>query len=181
MQRAIVQPADLASAALDELKQWLGISRDAENAQLVGLLQASVEMCEAFTGQVPIEIGLEERLPLSSGWQPLASRPVRAITSVEVIADDGSHAALASAAYEIDIDARSVGSVRLGSAPTGQAAVVAFRAGIAADWSALPDALRHGIIRLAAHHYRERDGDRPLSPPASVAALWRPWRLMRIA
>ena len=46
----------------------------------------------------------------------------------------------------------------------------------------LNGALRHGIIRLAAHQHREREtsGPGPL-PPAAIAALWRPWRRMRMA
>lgn len=47
------------------------------------------------------------------------------------------------------------------------------------DWSALPEALRHGVIRLAAHLYRDGDGA-AAAPPAAVAALWRPWRRMRL-
>ena len=48
------------------------------------------------------------------------------------------------------------------------------------DWNALPTALAEGIVRFAAWLYRERDGavDRP--PPAAVAALWRPYRAMRL-
>ena len=181
MQRAIVIPADLSGAALDELKQWLGITRDAEDAKLAGLLQASLEMCEAFTGQLPIEVEVEERLAASAGWNRLASRPVRAITSVEWIARDGSHTLLASGEYEIDIDAQSVGSVRVVGRTGGHAVRVLCCAGIASDWYSMPDALKHGIIRLAAYHYRERDMDKPVTPPASIAALWRPWRLIRFA
>lgn len=48
------------------------------------------------------------------------------------------------------------------------------------DWSALPEALRHGVIRLAAHLYREGEGAAAAAPPAAVAALWRPWRRMRL-
>lgn len=50
----------------------------------------------------------------------------------------------------------------------------------AAAWPDLPEALRHGIIRHAAHHYRERDNDPASQPPAAVAALWRPWRALRL-
>ena len=49
----------------------------------------------------------------------------------------------------------------------------------AAEWSALDEALRHGIVRFAAHQYRERDeGTAPL--PAAIAALWRPYRPVRL-
>ncbi|XUU61662.1 head-tail connector protein [Erythrobacter sp. HA6-11] len=181
MQRAIVLPADLSGAALEELKQWLGVSRDAEDAKLISLLQASLEMCEAFTGQIPLEVELEERLAPSGEWQRLSSRPIRAITSAEWIARDGVHTLLTTDDYEIDIDAQSVGSIRVKRQINGTAIRVQCCAGVAPRWADLPDALRHGIVRLAAYHYRERDMDKPLTPPASVAALWRPWRLMRFA
>ncbi|KZY54376.1 hypothetical protein A3736_14445 [Erythrobacter sp. HI0063] len=49
-----------------------------------------------------------------------------------------------------------------------------------ADWAGLPSALAEGIVRFAAWQYRERDGgvDRP--PPAAIAALWRPYRTLRL-
>ena len=50
----------------------------------------------------------------------------------------------------------------------------------AAEWSELDEALRHGIVRFAAHQYRERDAGGAEALPAAVAALWRPWRLVRL-
>lgn len=51
---------------------------------------------------------------------------------------------------------------------------------VADEWSVLDPGLRHGILRLAAHHYRERDDARLDTPPAAVAALWRPFRRLRL-
>ena len=47
-------------------------------------------------------------------------------------------------------------------------------------WQNLAQPLRHGIIRYAAHQYRERDTGPYDAPPAAVAALWRPYRRMRL-
>lgn len=56
---------------------------------------------------------------------------------------------------------------------------VRFTAGMAASWSDLPEPLRQGIVRLAAHGHLARDnGD--AAPPAMVSALWRPWRRVRL-
>ncbi len=181
MQRVIVQPADLSGAALAELKQWLGITSANEDAQLAGLLGASLDMCEGFTRQMPIEVGCEEALPIAREWTALATAPVRAITAVELVNGDGTRSALPAGNYEIEIAADGQGRVRLRQPLSGRHVVVSFVAGIAADWAALPDALRHGIIRLAAHNYRDRDASEPLRPPASVAALWRPWRRLQLA
>lgn len=181
MKRAILLPADVTGAALAELKQWLGISSTNEDAQLTGLLHASLDMCEGFTGQMPIEASCVEFHSLSRDWFELDARPVRAITALELVATDGTRSALASSDHEIDIEADGTGRARLVTSQTGRYLVVSFAAGIAADWTSLPDALRHGIIRLAAHNYRDRDAKEPLGPPASVAALWHPWRRLRLA
>ncbi len=49
----------------------------------------------------------------------------------------------------------------------------------ATAWSDLDEALRHGIVRFAAHQYRERDADDG-HLPTSIAALWRPYRMVRL-
>lgn len=181
MKRATIEPAVLAATALDELKQWLAISTLHEDGLLVGLLRASVEMCEGFTGTMPLESLSEEILAASRDWQCLGVRPVQAITGVEAIPDSGARFALPSEAYAIDLGDDGSGMVRLTRAIGASRIAVRFTAGLAAGWADLPQSLRHGIVRLAAHHYRERDGAPAMSPPAAVAALWRPWRRMRLA
>lgn len=181
MKRAIVVPAILAGAALDELKDWLAITTPRDDAALTRLLRAALELCEAFTGQMPLAAQCEEVLPAETCWQTLATRPVQAITGIDGVAGDGSRFIMEPTGYTIDLTADGGGLVRLGqSAPVDRIAV-RFTAGLAADWASLPEGIRHGAIRLAAHHYRQRDLDamQPV-PPAAVAALWRPWRRMRL-
>ena len=91
MKRAIVQPADVSGVPLEELKQWLGITRDAENQQLSSLLQAGLELCEAYTGQTPLEVSCEQVFSAQNNWQQLSATPVRAITGVDQIVQDLGH------------------------------------------------------------------------------------------
>ena len=49
-----------------------------------------------------------------------------------------------------------------------------------AEWSAVPPSLTEGIIRFAAHLYRERDETKDTAPPAAVVALWRPFRTLAL-
>ena len=79
--------------------------------------------------------------------------------------------------HAIDIDASGDGWVRMSSGPTATIRV-RYQAGMAANWNGVPEPLRQGIVRLVAHMHLHRDGDQ--SPPAAVAALWRPWRRMRL-
>lgn len=181
MERTIVTPAALAPAALAELKQWLGITTAADDAPLAALLGTALETCEAFTGSLLLEATCEELLPLGSDWQALTTRPVQAITALYGLPATGARFALAADAYAVELDADGGGRVKVTAPGTATRVAVRFTAGLAPQWSALPDGLRHGVMRLAAHQHREREttGGAPL-PPAAVAALWRPWRRMRL-
>ncbi len=118
----------------------------------------------------------------TGAWQTLGSRPVQAISGISAIALDGTRTALAASAYEVDLDADGGGLVRLLVPLDQKRIVVRFTAGLASDWASMPEALSQGILRLAASQHRVRDNDKPAAfPPAAVAALWRPWRRMRLA
>ena len=74
------------------------------------------------------------------------------------------------------------GQIRLPCDGAPQRLAVRFSAGLAPDWAALPPGLRHGVIRLAAELYRDRtETGTARTPPAAVAALWRPWRGLCLA
>ena len=181
MNRVILSRPALPGTALAELKQWLGITTTADDTPLEALLTAALDLCEAFTGQMPLEAECEEVLCAAAGWHALATHPVQAIGAVEAIAPDGTRTALDTVTFAIDLQAGGTGRVRLPIPGESTRVAVRFTAGLASDWDTLPEALRHGLIRLAAHQHREREseGAAPL-PPASVAALWRPWRRMRL-
>ena len=183
MKRTVVTPAALAPAALSELKDWLGISISADDTQLTALLRASLEMCEHFTGSMPLQQGCEEVLSASADWQVLTARPVQAIIGIDGLPADGPRFALPVSSYAVDLAADGTGSVRVSNPGSAGRIAVRFTAGLAATWASLPDGLRHGVLRLAAFQYRAREDSAapgPL-PPAAVAALWRPWRQLRLA
>jgi uncharacterized phiE125 gp8 family phage protein len=182
MKRAIIAPPALAPAALGELKDWLAITTTKDDAALTALLNAALETCEAFSGQMPLEATCEEVLPAQTCWRGLQTRPVQAVTGIEGIPAEGARFPLAPEDYAIDLDADGGAHVRVINQGAAGRVAVSFVAGLAADWAGLPDGLRHGVIRLAADGYRRRDGEGAGSqPPMAVAALWRPWRRMRVA
>jgi uncharacterized phiE125 gp8 family phage protein len=181
MKRAIVAAATLGPAALAELKDWLGITITGEDETLAAQLRAALETCEAFTGSMPLVAECEEVIAVNSEWQKLDVRPVLAITTVEAIPNTGERFALEAQAYALDFRADGTAWIRVTDPGIASRIAVRFTAGLADDWNALPDGLRHGIVRLAAHQYRQREaGDKGPVPPAAVAALWRPWRGPRL-
>ncbi|MEO0588991.1 MAG: phage head-tail connector protein [Pseudomonadota bacterium] len=181
MQRTVITPADFSGSALDDLKSWLGISRPKEDALLRDLLAASASLCEAFTGQSPLEQTVEETVPSETGRYALLTRPAQSLVAAHILNEDGSRIALDPAEYEFSIDHDFRACIELEGGLEARSIVVSIRAGIAPDWAAMPEALKQGIIRLAAFHYRDRETGRDAEPPASVAALWRPWRTLRLS
>ena len=168
------------AAALEELKGFLRIEGDREDA-LLGLITASAaELCEQFTGEVLLQRSFRERLRASGAWARLARRPVIAIAGVEGL-EEGGVVSLPPADYGVDIDAGGTGWVRVISSGTARQVRVTYSCGLAAHWQSIPEPLRHGIIRLAAHLYTHRNGADDPGPPAAVTALWRPYRRLRLA
>ena len=181
MQRKIVRPPVPGELALAELKHWLGISRPDDDAALAGLLDTSLTICEAFTGKAPLRQVVEETISLRSGWQELTARPVRAVTAAALIAADGSRTPFADPAEALEWHIAGGACVQVLQAFEGSGVAVELEVGIADGWPTLPAPLRQGIIRLAAHYHRDRDSKASAVPPASVTALWRPWRDVRLA
>ena len=175
-----IDPVPVAAEAVDALKTYLRIESDEEDALLAGLLTAAIRHGEGFTGQIFLRRSVTDRMAVSPAWQRLCATPVQAISSVTGLPAEGASFALSPPAYAIDIDGNGDGWVRVPSPGAAGRIDVAFVAGITADWEGLPETLRHGVLRLAAHLHAVRDDPRDPGPPAIVAALWRPWRRMRL-
>jgi uncharacterized phiE125 gp8 family phage protein len=166
----------VAAVSLAECKAFLRLDRDDEDAVLAGFIRTAMALCEAFTGQWLVVRDGEQRLAPVGGWQRLTALPVVAIGAVRDAAGP-----LPAGAAEIDIDVSGTGWVQLCDGYAADRPVVRFSAGLGTDWNGVPEPLRQGIIRLVAHLYAHRDAADAGPPPAAVAALWRPWRRMRLA
>lgn len=182
MKRAIIVPAAPAPEALAELKQWLAITTTGDDASLQRLVAVALELGESFTGSMLLESTCEELVPASGDWQSLCTRPVQAVVAVEAVTIAGQRALLDVGAYSVELLGDGGARVRLtGGAAEARQLAVRFIAGLASSWAMLPDGLRHGVIRCAAHLHRQSETGTADALPAAVAALWRPWRRMRLA
>lgn len=168
------------AASLAELKAYLRIETGGEDAVLAGLLRSAATLCEQFVGQWLVARAARETVAGDGGWQRLSARPVLSIENVATVDADGVSEALPVDAYAVDIDAAGDGWVRSTRAGDRRVLAVQYRAGMAGEMNGLPEALRQGIVRLAADHYLAR-GAESAAPPAVVSALWRPFRRMRLA
>jgi uncharacterized phiE125 gp8 family phage protein len=172
--------ATAAPVSLAELKQFLRIGTSEEDALLAGLVRTASELCEGFTRLALIEREVEERLAATGVWTRLALAPVRAILGVSMVDDAGAATPLAAGSYAVDIDASGEGWVRTARSSAGARLLVRYRAGQAAEWNGVPEALRQGVVRMAAHLYTHRDREDGRGPPAAATALWLPYRRLRL-
>ena len=167
-------PTSVSSVSLTEVKEFLRIDHADEDAVLAGFIRSATELAEAFTGQKLLARDFTERVVVQPIWVRLAATPVVSIDGI-----DSRSGALSGAAFETDIDLSGDGWIRVIAAPD-KYATVRYRAGMASDWNGIPEALRLGIIRLVSHFYAYRDAAESVGAPAAVAALWRPWRRIRV-
>jgi uncharacterized phiE125 gp8 family phage protein len=165
---------------IDDAKAYLRIDDDAEDPLIARLIAAATGMCERFTGQTLVIRSMTEAIAANGSWCRLRTTPVRTITSVQGLPAAGMPFALAMDAYAIDIDASGDGWVRVIRPSGATRALVTVEAGIAADADTLPAPLYQGVLRLVVHLHAHRDAADDDGPPAAVAALWRPWRRMRL-
>lgn len=180
MVRTILSHPRLGGEPLAELKQFLSITTPSEDALLSELLLAAHALCESFAGLTLLAASYEEFVPADGAWHRLASRPVAAVDELALVDTSGNRETIDPGDYEARIQPDGSASVRLKRAGAGSRLAVRITAKLADDWSLIPADLRHGLIRLAAHAYRERDRGPLDHPPASVAALWRPHRRLRL-
>ena len=188
--RVILTHAAITAAPLDALKTWLAISGARDDVLLTDLLISALRLCEGFIGSFPLLTTLREDLAASTQRQKFVSHPITAIAAVEAVGQDNSRRALAPGDYVVETAFDGTATIRLAAALPEPRIAVTMKAGLAPDWATLDPALRQGIIRLAAHYYRERDyaereagarGTLPTGiPPAAVTALWQPWRRLRL-
>lgn len=176
---ALDREGGAGTVPLAALKAYLRIENSEEDALLAGLLRGAASLCEQFVGQWLIERAAEEVIPASAAWTRLSARPVRAVDAVSAMPCAGEEVMLGADAFAVDLDGNGDGWVRVRNAGGAPRVRVRYRAGMAGEMNALPEAIRQGIVRLAAEQHVRRDGPARV-PPAAVTALWRPWRRMRL-
>ncbi|MEO6433413.1 MAG: hypothetical protein ABIO29_05500 [Sphingomicrobium sp.] len=175
MSPGMAQPA----ASLSEAQAFVRIETGEEEALLAAMVRSASAICEAFLNQVLVARDFSVDLPASGDWTRLPLTPVKSITGVAAISTDGSSSAVMSTGYAVDIDAHGDGWIKLHAGTGTTRVAVSGRAGMAEDCNGVPEPIRHGILRLAAHLFASRDDDGG-QPPAAVTALWRPYRRMRL-
>jgi len=186
----------------------------ADDALIMGLVGASVDACERFTGRQLISAtytlfldawpsgrgtegawwdGVREGAepPRAANAVELPRPPLQSVTSITTYDDADSGTLWAPGNYLVDTPSAAPGRVvkRVGASwpiPTRAAKgiEIVFKAGYGDDPGDVPEALRQGLVMLAAHLYENRqpvaDGVAVAKVPLTVEALWGPYRVVRL-
>ena len=176
-------PPAVVTDAVAAARGFLRVEGDSEQALLERLAGTAILLGEAFTGALFVSRTVEDVVSSDGGWRLLSAAPVTAIVGLTGLPADGAPFVLPVDAYSVDIDGDGLGWVRVSQPGAallqgmGRVAV-SYTAGLAADWDAVPAPLAQGVTALIAHLFDDRSG--ATQPPSAVAALWRPYRRMRI-
>ena len=166
--------------SLAEARAWLRLGPATEDAVVTGLIKAAAAHCELVTGQMLVVREVSEERAVGAEWLRLARQPVQAVLDVALRSEGELPVVLARDAWELRAEGDGTVAVRVLEPGAAASVVVRYRAGLAADAAAVPDALKQGMLRLIQHLYSARD-DAGAAVPNIVMALWTPWRRVTLA
>ena len=171
-------PAGAIADAVAAAAAYLRLADGEVDDVLTRVTASALALGEAYLGTAIVARSFEDVIQVGAGWRLLDARPVTAITGVTALPVGAAPYVLPIDGYAIDIDDDADGWVRIAATPGVERVAVAYVAGLAVAWDEVPPAVAQGVATLAAHLFEARASD--AQPPAAVAALWRPFRRMRI-
>lgn len=175
-----LDPLGLDSAMLDEARAYLRVEPAEDDPSLAAALLAALGHAEQFTRTILIRRNASEILSACSGWQILNAVPVQSIAAVTGVPAEGARFLLANDAWEAKIGSHGDAYIRIINPGIAGRVEISCQSGLAPDWSSLPEILRLGVLRLAAHFYAHRDCATDAGPPAAARVLLLPWRRLRL-
>lgn len=164
---------------LGELKAFLRVETDVEDALLAGMLRSAQATIEAWVGQLLVRREIVEEGQVRDGCVRLSLGPVEAIFSVARREADGTFSELSDDQWTELLSGGSRASIRLQGAAAGRVRV-RYRAGIAEHWNEVPEPLRLAVMRTAAHAFANRDSSEDAGVPPVVRQLLASWRSIRM-
>lgn len=167
-------------APIEELKAFLRIEDSGEDALLAGLLRAATEAVEAWLGWQLMAREVSERSCVKDSMIRLTATPVQSVSRVSLLHIEGTEEILPAGNWALDVSRFGAATVALTGVQEGQKVLAYYLAGLADDWNGLPEPVRLGVLRAAAHFHAHRDGAADAGLPPAVARLVSPWRVKRL-
>src|SRR3546814_12794038 len=152
------------AGAREEVKAWLRLETEEEDAIVGGLVRIVIVCCEGVVGHALILREEVQRLPGSREWQRLRWTPVSAIMGVTGLPAEGAVFALPIGAYGVVIDGNGDGWVRVTASGAAGRVDVTFMAGLATVCAGVAEAIREGAV--------DRRGSREGTRVGGRVVLW---------
>jgi uncharacterized phiE125 gp8 family phage protein len=165
--------------SLPELKAYLRIDGDLEDAVLAALLRATVGQVEAWIGAPLIYREVRQAGVAVGGRLRLWHEPVAGVMEVSMIAADGTEVPVAAGSWSVERVAAGPVELSLADGSSGPIAV-RYCAGLGVDWNGVPEAIRLAVMRAAAHAFANRDGGEDAGLPGAARQLLAPFRRTRL-
>jgi len=165
-----VEPLQLA-----EVKLYLRVEQETEDALLTSLIAVAREAAEAFTGRSLITQSLRQRVyaPVC-GIVSLLKGPVQSIQTVEAV-HAGEAVTLDPETYRLH---GSRNLLQLLTLPYAEEIVVTYVAGYGDASADVPSLIRQGMLQHIALMYENREASPAV--PELARALYQPYREMRL-
>lgn len=173
MKDMLINPPAHEPVSLSEIKDFLKIEGDEEDALLAQLLLIARESCEEFSRRALIT-QMRAFMDRPAPAMAFPREPVQNVVQVFHLCE-GVSTPVSAVDYYLE-----GGRLIFKRAPHGGEVRIEYMAGYGDDWNAVPSALRQGILRLIAHMHRFRDAAGEGGIPLAVCALWRPYRVHRL-
>ncbi|MCC6919423.1 MAG: phage head-tail connector protein [Alphaproteobacteria bacterium] len=187
-----VTPPAAEPVALEEVRAFLRIGHDGDDALIARLARAAREAVEERTGRALMAQAWRMAADWSearrlNGWRAFAlpRPPFLALTEVRIVRDDDTSTALALDALRVRSDSGDVLLPAQHAAYTGarswRPVEIVWQAGHA-DAAAVPEALKIAVLMLTAEVWERRDSVAApaAARPEAVAALLAPYRAVRL-
>lgn len=187
-----VTPPAIEPVSVAELRAFLRLSHESDDALLARLTRAARERVEEETGRALVEQTWRLSADVAEGAVKGAFRvfalrrpPYLSFIEARIARDDGTSSLIATEDIRVDADAGAVwlrsSAIELAGRRAWRPVEVVWRAGYG-DAADVPDALKMAILVAVAHAYERRDSaGAPLAAtPPVIAALIAPFREMRL-
>jgi len=174
----IIDPPCVEPVSLGEAQSFLKLEDEADLARVAALIRAAREACELYVGRALITRTVRFRQTLMAPHFYLRGGPVQSVMALSAF-QAAEETVLNPADYQL-YETAGRWHLDLSGIVIGRIIQADYVIGLGADWNAIPDAIRQGILRLIVHQYEHRSDPSVAALPHAVTALWQPYRALRI-
>lgn len=168
---------------LEEAKLHLKVDGADDNTLITALIMTARQLAEIETKRAFItqtwEMFLDHAPPIIEIPKP----PLQSIVEITVLDEDGEEALVGSTTYDVDPSQNSRGRVKVKSglgwpSHRGFASfIIEYNAGYGDAATAVPEALKQGILQLIGYLYDNRGAQ---EIPEELKVFFAPYKIMRI-